>query len=263
MRIVITIFILVFVSLSIIELIFPVQSFAAIDPSTCVGAWFFEEGTGPIAKDFSGNGNDGTIEGGPKWGKGKFGKSLDFDGTDDHIIVPDSPGLDLNHLTVTAWINLRSYPDDARIITKEFGVVDPYSVYTLLMSGDGERKLEFRPVLDNQRKRIPSNADIPLNQWIHVAATFDGRQVVLYINGDIDKTEQHAGMMLENDEPVYLGASQFWDPRFFDGLMDEAALFNAALSEDDIKSLMAEGLAKKLPVSSQGRITAIWAQLKR
>lgn len=195
--------------------------------------------------------------------QGKFGKALDFDGTDDHIIVPDSPSLDLNHLTVAAWMNLRSYPDDARIITKEFGVVEPYSVYTLLMSGDNDKKLEFRPVLDNQRKRIPSNVDIPLNQWTHVAATYDGSQTVLYINGEIDKTEPQTGTMIENDEPVWIGASQFWDPRFFDGLMDDGALFNVALTEDDIRSLMEKGLSAELTVSSLDKLTATWAQLKR
>lgn len=255
-------FILVCFSLSVIGLVFLGQSFAEIDLETCVAAWLFEEGAGKKIKDSSEYGNDGDIQGSPGWVAGKFGKALDFDGAADHVIVPDSDSLDLNHITMAAWINLRSYPDDQRIITKEFGAVDPYSIYTLLMSDPGETKLEFRPVLNNTRYRINSNADIPLNQWAHVAATFDGSNCVLYINGEIDKEEPHTGTMLTNDEPVYLGASQFWDPRFFDGLMDEAVLFNVALTQDDIKTLMEKGLSTILAVSSAGKLIATWAQIK-
>jgi hypothetical protein len=241
-------------------------SYAEIDPETAVGAWLFEEGAGTVADDSSGNGNDGTIEGDPSWVNGRFGKALDFDGTDDQIIVPDSESLKLAHLTMAAWVNLRSYPDDARIITQE---VDgsPFSSYSLMMSGDGESKLEFRIALDNSRKRVPSNADIPLNEWTHVAATYDGANAVIYINGEIDKTEPQSGVLLTTDNPVYIGGSQFWVPRFFDGLMDDAALFNVGLSQDDIRSLMNNGLADEIAapsvVSSAGKLATTWAQIKR
>ena len=65
-----------------------------------------------------------------------------------------------------------------------------------------------------------------------------------------------------NDKDLWFGASEFWDPRFFDGLMDDAALFNVALSEDDIKTLMEKGLAPELGVSRTGKLATTWAQLK-
>jgi hypothetical protein len=242
------------------------SSYAEIDPKTAVAAWLFEEGAGAVAEDSSGSGNDGTIEGGPSWVDGRFGKALDFDGADDQIIVPDSPSLELEHLTIAAWVYLRSYPDDARIITQEVDGA-PYSTYSLMMSGDGESKLEFRIALDNSRKRIPSDADVPLNQWTHVAATYDGANAVVYINGEIDKAEAQTGALLTTDNPVYVAGSQFWVPRFLDGLMDDAAVFNVALSQDDIKSLMDNGLTDAIAapsaVSSRSKLVATWAQLKR
>ena len=42
----------------------------------CVGMWFFDEGSGKVAKDSSGNKNDGSLKGNAKWGKGKFGNAL-------------------------------------------------------------------------------------------------------------------------------------------------------------------------------------------
>jgi len=266
MRAVVTRSILVCVSLSVIGLVFSGQSLAGIDPGTCVAAWLFEEGAGNTAEDSSGNGNDGAIEGGPSWADGVFGKALDFDKLDDQIIVPDSASLELEHLTIAAWVYLRSYPEDARIITQEVDGA-PYSTYSLMMSGSGYMKLEFRIALDNDRKRIPSNADVPLEQWTHVAATYDGANAVLYINGESDKEEPQTGALLTTDNPVYMGGSQFWVPRFFDGLMDEGALFNVALTQDDIKSLMENGLAAEIgapsAVFSAGKLVATWAQLKR
>lgn len=255
-------FILVCVTLSVIGLVFPSQSSAEIDPETCVGAWLFEEGSGKKAIDSSGNGNDGDIQGSPGWVNGKFGSAMDFDGKADHIIIPDADSLDLDHLTIAAWIYIRSYPEDARIITKEIDGA-PYSAYTLCLSGGGYKKLEFRPVLNNTRFRIPSNPDIPLNQWTHVAATFDGQNCVLYINGEIDKEEPHTGIMLVSDTPVYIGASEFWDPRFFDGLMDDAVLFNVSLAQDDVKKLMEIGMPNILAVSAAGKLATTWAQVKR
>ena len=54
-----------------------------------MGIWLFDEGKGDEAKDSSGNGNLGKING-ATWDKGKFGKALSFDGTDDWVEVPHS-----------------------------------------------------------------------------------------------------------------------------------------------------------------------------
>jgi len=241
------------------------SGYSAIDPGTVVAAWLFEEGAGATAVDSSGNGNDGAIEGGPGWANGMFGTALDFDGVDAQIIVPDSPSFELENITMAAWINVRNYLDDQRIISQEVDG-DPYSTYSLMISGASDTNIEFRISLDNSRKRIASNAEIPLNQWTHVAATYDGANAVIYINGEIDKTEPQSGVLLNNDNPVYIGGSQFWVPRFIDGLMDDAALFNVALTQDDVRSLMNNGLADEIAgpsaVSSAGKLAAKWAELR-
>lgn len=247
--------------LGLCGLVFSAQSLAALNPATVVAGWLFEEGAGNKIVDSSGNGNAGDIEGSPGWVNGKFGKALDFDGSGDHVIIPDSNSLELAELTLAAWVYLRSYPEDARIISQEVDG-DPYSTYSIMMSGGGYTKLEFRIALDNSRKRIPTNADVPLNEWTHVAATYDGSDAVVYINGQIDKEEAHSGVLLATDNPVYLGGSEFWDPRLFDGLMDDAVIFNVALSQEDIQDLMKIGLATTLAVEPSGKAATTWAQIK-
>jgi hypothetical protein len=95
-----------------------------------------------------------------------------------------------------------------------------------------------------------------------VAATYDGEAVVLYIDGDVDKEQPATGDMMVNDKDVWIGASEFWTPRFFDGIMDEAVLFNVALSQDDIRTLMDKGLGNILAVSPAGKLTTTWAGVK-
>lgn len=236
--------------------------YAQINPKTIAGAWLFEEGSGKVAKDSSPNGNHGAIEGSPKWVSGKFRKGLEFNGKTDYIVIKDADSLDLNQMTVAAWIKLANYADDIRIISKEESVNDPWSVYSLQISGVSDTKLEFRPTLNKARQRVESIADVPLGQWTHVAATYDGSQVVLYMNGKIDKSAPATGEMMTNDKDVWIGGSEFWTPRFFIGVMDEAVLFNVALSQEEINILVNTGIGIVLAVHKEGKLTTRWAKIK-
>ncbi len=163
--------------------------------------------------------------------------AYDFDGNNDYISIQDSPSLNVDTITLSAWIYVDAYKKDQRIISKEIGKFAPYSSYTMLLSGAGRRKLEFRAGIDGRRTRVASNADIPLRQWTHVAATYDGTKVTLYINGKIDKTYTNiSGPIQDIDNPVLIGASQFYT-RFFDGKIDDVKIYNRALSSSEILTL--------------------------
>jgi len=69
------------ISFIIVSLMFVGISNAKIDPQTAVGIWLFDKGSGDVAIDSSGNGNDGEFTGSPKWVTGKFGKALQLDGS--------------------------------------------------------------------------------------------------------------------------------------------------------------------------------------
>ena len=96
------------ISLVAISLMFAGISSAKIDPKTIAGIWLFDEGKGDIAKDSSGNQNDGTLTNGPKWLEGKFDKALSFDGVDDYVNVVNRSSLvmsQLQKMTVSVWYN--------------------------------------------------------------------------------------------------------------------------------------------------------------
>ena len=86
---------LVCLCLIIIVLIFSDQSLAQIDPSTCLGAWLFDDDEANIEDDVTGNGSNGTYMGAPNWADGVFGKALACDGVDDYVNCGDVDILDV------------------------------------------------------------------------------------------------------------------------------------------------------------------------
>jgi transcriptional regulator CtsR len=190
------------------------------------------------ANDLSNNGNDGTINGAQLTTDkdNTAGMAYSFDGSDDFIEIADAPELNVDQITMTGWIYTDSYKDDQRIISKETGTTMPWSSYTLLLSGTGERQLEFRIGIGGERFRLASTSDIPLNQWVHVAGTYDGTTMRLYINGQLNNSLAASGVIQDTPNPIYVGGSQFW-PRFFDGKIDEVRVYNASLDAQEIEDI--------------------------
>jgi hypothetical protein len=88
--------------LMVLGLILTSQSIAEIDPATITGMWLFDEGSGKVAKDSSGNGLDADLIDGPKWVDGVFGKALEFDGASSYVEIPahENPSV---AITVSIW----------------------------------------------------------------------------------------------------------------------------------------------------------------
>jgi len=74
----------------------------AQDPDL-LGWWKLDDGTGTIAVDSSGNGNDGTFVGDPEWVAGKFGSALLFDGQGGERVSLGGLDIPSGAMTVTCW----------------------------------------------------------------------------------------------------------------------------------------------------------------
>ena len=80
-----------------------VLSLAVSAQADLVGYWNFDEGSGTVALDSSGNGLDGTLNGDPQWVVGQVGGALEFDG-DDSVEIPHNYLLSItDEITITAW----------------------------------------------------------------------------------------------------------------------------------------------------------------
>ena len=233
---------------------------AKIDPETAVGVWLFDEGAGKTTKDSSGLEHDGTING-AKWKDGKIGKALEFDGG-QWVSIESTPELQLgDELTMMAWFFATDIGDWRQLIAKS-------NEYLLRIDPpqEGNRMSAFVKPGGSWEPRASANVPDE-DKWIHFAATYDinekAEQLVVYVNGVKAGVSTRPGKTTVTENPVEIG--RWGGGSFFVGLIDEAAIFNTVLSEDDLATIVEHGLAKALgglDVEPAGKLTTTWATLK-
>ncbi|MHA1289089.1 MAG: LamG domain-containing protein [Candidatus Thorarchaeota archaeon] len=147
----------------------------------------FEEGTGTVTYDESPYGNDGTIYG-ATWVDGKYGKALSFDGTDDYIRLTGFQTV-YTPITLSAWIYINEAPASwCAIIYKD---VDDVSAIQF-NPGTTQVRLDLR-LADDSTRSSGWTAALPLGEWVHVVATYDGETVAVYVNGALAASTFYAG----------------------------------------------------------------------
>ncbi|MBL7186509.1 MAG: LamG domain-containing protein [Phycisphaerae bacterium] len=207
-----------------------------------VGQWKFDEGSGTTAYDSSGNGHDGTLLGGAAWTPdGRFGGGLELDGTSGYVSIP-SFELTTDTITFVAWVNGWKAGDWAPLISSR--VVDQCE---MIFSNDDT----LRYVWNNDSSDTwgwTGGPVIPQDMWTMLAVTIDPAGATAYVYTDDDGLTQTTNAIAHVEQTV--GALQIgysYDPRYVRGIMDEVAVYDHVLSEDDIMNL-AKG-AKGLPLA--------------
>lgn len=256
--------IILFLGLIVVSLLLANVCDAKIDPKTCVGAWLFDEGKGDTAKDSSGNGNNGKLMNNPKWDQGKIGSALNFVNANDYVEITDTPKLNPEKtLTLVAWVKPNSFPGYSPIIDKEWFEVKPQ--FSLGYPSDKLMGLWF----DTQARvedSIRATTVLVAGTWYFVSAVFDNGKVKIFVNGNAEgsKTSGTVTALRVNDTAnLCIGSEK--TSRNLDGTIDEVAIFNVALADEDIKSIMSDGLAKSvnmLAVEPTGKLAGTWGEIK-
>ena len=161
-----------------------VGSRSGVEPPSGMIAWWAADGS---AIDLVG-GNNGTMGGDAKFVEGYVGQAFSFDGAGDGVVVPHEVSLNLNHFTIDAWI----WPAGAKaqtIISKGDGPM-------LLVGNDGKVQVSFSGTL-----KAVSNAQLSPDRFNHLAATFDGSKVKIYIDGRLDAEAPFIGTPAVNTQP--------------------------------------------------------------
>jgi hypothetical protein len=205
-----------------------------------VAAYGFNENTGTIANDNSGNGNTGILTNGPAWSvSGKYGAAILFDGTNDLVNINDANSLDLtNGMTIEAWVNPGNLTGYKTVICKENGT-NTLS-YALSANNSATNVNNQRP---NSRIRIGTTTTtvtgttkLALNTWTHIASTYDGAVLRFYVNGTQVSTVNVTGNMVTTANMLRIGGSTTLSTQYFAGLIDEVRVYNRALSQAEIQT---------------------------
>jgi len=208
--------------------------------SALVGYWKFDEGSGTIAYDLSGNGNNGTIYG-ATWTQGKVGGALSFDGVDDYVDCGNSDNLRMggSDFTVSLWFKLASIDLSQSLITKGRAFESPpYDNKGWAISFyNGNKHIYFDTYKAGLRQALISNKVFSLDgQWYYLTIVKSGTSAQLYLNGQLDKTGSAVDVVEDSVYNVFIGRNGIAND-FINGLIDEVRIYNRALSDAEIKAL--------------------------
>ncbi len=236
------------------------------NPPSGLVSWWPGDGNANDIQD----GNNGATQNGATFATGKVGQAFSLDGVDDYVEVPDSPSLTppSSSITLEAWVKPDAVNGNYVIISKYNSnnpSVNGVSWYLGLDTIIGPGHLRFaiyqNPAVSIARTIDTNNPVLSAGVWQHVAATFDlaTQEMKIYVNGvevpnTLDPTSSIMTSIADSNTPVRIGvavhvAGNF--ANFWDGLIDEAGIYNRALSASEIQSIYNAGSAGKcqtLPV---------------
>jgi hypothetical protein len=192
--------------------------------------------------------HNSTIEGSFSWVTGHNDVNVDdlaveFTGSGGRVLVPDdnnTPELRPEHqVGVSAWVYFTESQSSARVVVKGQDNAETYEIEI-----DGTDHFVFRVRDDNGTKYdVGESGNIWLDDWIHLAGTYDGNSSKGYVNGQlVDDSDEPVGITLSQDTAgLAIGSKAEVLGSQFRGTVDEVRVYDYALSEAEVRWLATDG----------------------
>ncbi|MCX8131107.1 MAG: GH-E family nuclease [Clostridia bacterium] len=239
----------------------PLKAYAAAD-SSLIAYYKFDDNT----NDSSGNGHNGTQNGGVQYVRGVSGKAAQFDGVDDYINAGTFSESFLNGMTVSVWarFDTTAAGHSQRIIDFGQGQASNNIIFAQYNTGSD---IYFEAFSSSESKVIAQNAietGIFKNYVASASRTADGKyKVNLYVNGVKQSTS-----ITDTSVPAavtrtlcYIGKSNWNMDTLFKGAMDELKIYNKALTEEEVKLLQNTPLINKNGFKNGGISTQLYESM--
>ena len=127
--------------------------------------------------------------------------------------------------------------------------------------GGGPTQAKFGITSTNGHTCGPASPVLKKDTWYHVAGVFDGKKLSVFIDGELETEQDQGGNITTSDWPIIIGSYAGLGYKS-NAIIDELAVFNVALSKDDIHLLMKNGLNIILAVSAKRKLTSTWGRVK-
>ncbi len=199
--------------------------------------------SGDSLVDTTPHGNHAAILGKLSQGTGKVGKSLQLSSTTAKFAQLPSTIANHRELTIATWVDFRSTSNWQRVF--DFGSdTDHYVFLTYKNSDNSKPRLAIKNGGAEQRLDLPSA--FTTKKWYHVAVTFAGNAVTVYVNGEAVATSTEMNIRPADFNPAfnYIGRSQFTSDPLMSAYIDDFRVYNYALSAAEVKAIaeLADGI---------------------
>ena len=180
-----------------------------------------------------------------------------------YVEIPYNDGFNINDgITLAAWVKIDHLP----LATAYTGIINakktnygPYLLQTSILNGLNvyEFSVYIKGAWDWNISKTEESTD-----WVHLVGTYDGDTSRIYVNGKLDAEKVLGGKIDDNtEEGVTIGHFYGLAGRWFNGLIDEVAIYNLAISADKVKELY-QGATLLKAVDPKSKVVATWGELK-
>ena len=219
--------------------------FAQVNDPTLVAAYHCNEAAGGVLNDVSGRGNHGALPATAWTASGRYGAALSLNGTSDLVLVPDSASLDLTTaMTVEAWVYPTGSTNWQTVVMKEAPTGLAYTLYARVNAARPGAYIN----VGGADQAASSGTALPLNAWSHVAMTYNGTSLLLYVNGVLRSTRSVPGVLVVTSGRLSIGGNSVWG-EYFRGRIDEVRIYSRVLTAAEIVTDMNTAITSALTVS--------------
>ena len=244
--------ILVFLSVFLLAALWLAGSASSQEP-ILIARWPMDESSGDVVHDVVG-GNDGKFVGGKfEWVQAKFENGLLFEGVAGmNVEIPRNPELESpDSVTLMAWVKFNA-------IGGRHEIASYADSYFITMDG------VFNAYIHHDVLRWPQAVGQTLvepDKWYLAAMTYDGQDVKLYVDGQLDAVKPAAGTIGYLNLLFRFGSHASGGANWLNGILDEVEIWDRAMTAGEILAAYESPLASTA-VSPKGALTATWGQLK-
>lgn len=214
------------------------------DSKEPVAIYRFDENSGSVANDESFNENNGTIIG-ALWSNGRVSAAVSFEDNGDLVNCGHGASLNIrNALTVMAWFMAA---DDCAVRTSAIVSKDGSKGYQLkLVKGSVNASL----LINRVRYNVYGTAKIPSGEWHHLAATYDGAAIRVYLDGELEGAKSIRGRIDDSAEYDLIIGGAYSDSSSWRaaGAIDDVIIYDKALSQSEIASALSIPSSNNPPV---------------
>ncbi|MCJ8014443.1 LamG domain-containing protein [Paenibacillus sp. KQZ6P-2] len=189
--------------------------------------WKFDEGSGTVTSDSSGNSKTGTLNGGTAWVSGQVGNALSFNGTNSFVDIPDA--LNPTAYTVSLWVKPEAATaQNIWVRTDSSGASRSFS-HQLRINSSGKFEAYM---YDGALKTVTGTTTVQAGTWYHIALSAKNNgQMKLYVNGQSEGTPASINKMWTGGTRYWLASNSGGGFGWFKGLADDVKLYNYVLSD--------------------------------